>query len=148
MPWPYLPDDFREKYRSVWVDIPGALYDPVRGHQVYNTYLDQLEFAEKEFPQADIDRWSIDSNAPVGPLRHLCPTVRLSESRPYWAHHPRRCLTRRPHRALTTQRHRPAPYTRCRCRAKVKAFTFKALGGQDLRHAVGLARRRSRQTAI
>jgi hypothetical protein len=20
MPWPYLPDDFREKYRSVWVD--------------------------------------------------------------------------------------------------------------------------------
>ena len=20
--WPYLPDDFREKYGSVWVDIP------------------------------------------------------------------------------------------------------------------------------
>ena len=46
MPWPYLPEDFREKYRSVWVDIPSALYDPVRGHEVYNTYLDQLEFAE------------------------------------------------------------------------------------------------------
>jgi hypothetical protein len=46
MPWPDLPDDFREKYRSVWVDIPSALYDPVRGHEVYNTYLDQLEFAE------------------------------------------------------------------------------------------------------
>jgi hypothetical protein len=28
MPWPDLPDDFREKYRSVWVDIPSALYDP------------------------------------------------------------------------------------------------------------------------
>jgi hypothetical protein len=28
MPWPYLPDDFREKYRSVWVDIPSSLYDP------------------------------------------------------------------------------------------------------------------------
>ena len=27
MPWPYLPDDFREKYRSVWVDIPSSLYD-------------------------------------------------------------------------------------------------------------------------
>jgi hypothetical protein len=43
MPWPYLPDDFREKYRSVWVDIPSSLYDPVRGHEVYNTYLDQLD---------------------------------------------------------------------------------------------------------
>jgi hypothetical protein len=30
MPWPDLPDNFREKYRSVWVDIPNALYDPVR----------------------------------------------------------------------------------------------------------------------
>ena len=46
MPWPYLPEDFREKYRSVWVDIPSLLYDPVRGHEVYNDYLDQLEFAE------------------------------------------------------------------------------------------------------
>jgi len=46
MPWPDLPDDFREKYRSIWVDIPNALYEPVRGHEVYNTYLDQLEFAE------------------------------------------------------------------------------------------------------
>ena len=24
MPWPYLPEDFREKYRSVWVDIPSS----------------------------------------------------------------------------------------------------------------------------
>src|SRR5207253_1360559 len=46
MPWPDLPEDSREKYRSVWVDIPSALYDPVRGHEVYNTYLDQLEYAE------------------------------------------------------------------------------------------------------
>ena len=46
MPWPHLPDDFREKYRSVWVDIPSSLYDPVRGHAVYNDYLAQLEFAE------------------------------------------------------------------------------------------------------
>ena len=46
MPWPHLPDDFREKYRSVWVDIPSTLYDPVKGHEVYNTYLDELEMAE------------------------------------------------------------------------------------------------------
>ena len=47
MPWPHLPDDFREKHRSVWVDIPSSLYDPVRGHDVYNTYLDELEYAEQ-----------------------------------------------------------------------------------------------------
>ncbi len=46
MPWPHLPDDFREKHRSVWVDIPTTLYEPRRGHHVYNEYLDQLEFAE------------------------------------------------------------------------------------------------------
>ncbi|MEX2220364.1 MAG: hypothetical protein WEG40_01075 [Candidatus Rokuibacteriota bacterium] len=32
MPWPYLPDDFREQNRSVWVDIPSRLYDPKKGH--------------------------------------------------------------------------------------------------------------------
>ena len=46
MPWPHLPDDFRSKHRSVWVDIPSTLYDPVRGHEIYNTYLDELELAE------------------------------------------------------------------------------------------------------
>jgi hypothetical protein len=38
-----------------------------------------------EIPQADIDRWSIDSDTPAGRLRHLGPTVRLSETPPYWA---------------------------------------------------------------
>jgi alkanesulfonate monooxygenase SsuD/methylene tetrahydromethanopterin reductase-like flavin-dependent oxidoreductase (luciferase family) len=46
MPWPYLPDDFREQNRSVWVDIDSRLYDPRKGHAVYHQYLDQLEFAE------------------------------------------------------------------------------------------------------
>ncbi len=46
MPWPYLPDSFRRDARSVWVDIPQDLYDPKRGHEVYHTYLDQLEYAE------------------------------------------------------------------------------------------------------
>jgi Luciferase-like monooxygenase len=45
MPWPYLPDDFREKNRSVWVDIDQKLFDPVKSHEVYNTYLDLLEYA-------------------------------------------------------------------------------------------------------
>ena len=47
MPYPDLPPDFREKYRSVWVDVPSHLYDPVRGHQVYNEYLDELEYADQ-----------------------------------------------------------------------------------------------------
>jgi len=47
MPWPYLPDDFQQKHRSVWVDVDYGLFDPVRGHHVYNEYLDELEFAEK-----------------------------------------------------------------------------------------------------
>jgi len=45
MPWPDLPEDFREKNRSVWVDIPNTLFDPVRANEIYNTYMDQLEFA-------------------------------------------------------------------------------------------------------
>lgn len=45
MPWPYLPDDFREKNRSVWVDIDQNLFDPVKSHDVYNTYMDLLEYA-------------------------------------------------------------------------------------------------------
>ena len=45
MPWPDLPQDFQQKYRSVWVDVPSHLYDPVRGHEVYNDYLDELEYA-------------------------------------------------------------------------------------------------------
>ena len=46
MPWPYLPTDFREQNRSVWVDIPNSLYDPKRGHFVYHEYMDQLEYAD------------------------------------------------------------------------------------------------------
>jgi alkanesulfonate monooxygenase SsuD/methylene tetrahydromethanopterin reductase-like flavin-dependent oxidoreductase (luciferase family) len=48
MPYPYLPDDFRDRYHSVWVDAPAPeLYDPVAGHGVYHQYLDQLELADQ-----------------------------------------------------------------------------------------------------
>ena len=46
MPWPYLPDDFREKHRSVWVDIDQRLFDPEKANAVYNTYMDLLEYAD------------------------------------------------------------------------------------------------------
>src|SRR5262249_53693582 len=47
MPYRWLPPDFRDRYRSIWVDIPNRLYDPVRGHQLYNEYLDMLEYADQ-----------------------------------------------------------------------------------------------------
>src|SRR6202163_1797209 len=44
-----------------------------------------LRDVQKELQKADIDRWSIESDTPVGRLRHLGPTVRLSETPPHWA---------------------------------------------------------------
>src|ERR687890_1115954 len=44
MPYRELPEDFAEKYRSVWVDIPSHLFDPARAHEMYNDTLDELEF--------------------------------------------------------------------------------------------------------
>jgi len=38
-----------------------------------------------EFTPAEIDRWSTETDAPAGRLRHLAPVLRLSETRPYWA---------------------------------------------------------------
>ncbi len=47
MPYRYLPSDFEEKHSSVWVDVPSTLFDPVKGHQLYNEYMDELEFADE-----------------------------------------------------------------------------------------------------
>ena len=47
MPWPDLPDDFRENNRSVWVDIDSKLFDPERANGLYHEYMDQLEFADE-----------------------------------------------------------------------------------------------------
>jgi len=45
MPYRDLPEDFDEKYRSVWVDPPSSLMDPLKVHQMYNDTLDELELA-------------------------------------------------------------------------------------------------------
>ncbi|MBV9228061.1 MAG: LLM class flavin-dependent oxidoreductase [Chloroflexi bacterium] len=47
MPWPHLPADFDEKYDSTWVTLPNSIYDPSKGHELYNRYFDELEFADK-----------------------------------------------------------------------------------------------------
>jgi len=45
MPYTELPDDFREKHPSVWVDIDSRLFDPERAHFMYNDFMDELEYA-------------------------------------------------------------------------------------------------------
>ncbi len=45
MPYTELPDDFRQKYPSVWVDIHSSLFDPKRAHHMYNDFMDELEYA-------------------------------------------------------------------------------------------------------
>ena len=45
MPYTELPDDFRQKHPSVWVDIHSTLFDPRRAHHMYNDFMDELEFA-------------------------------------------------------------------------------------------------------
>jgi alkanesulfonate monooxygenase SsuD/methylene tetrahydromethanopterin reductase-like flavin-dependent oxidoreductase (luciferase family) len=45
MPYTDLPDDFKQKHPSVWVDIDPKLLDPARAHVLYNDFLDELEFA-------------------------------------------------------------------------------------------------------
>jgi alkanesulfonate monooxygenase SsuD/methylene tetrahydromethanopterin reductase-like flavin-dependent oxidoreductase (luciferase family) len=47
MPYRFLPEDFKDKYHSVWVDVPSELYDAEKAHGLYNEYLDELEFADQ-----------------------------------------------------------------------------------------------------
>jgi alkanesulfonate monooxygenase SsuD/methylene tetrahydromethanopterin reductase-like flavin-dependent oxidoreductase (luciferase family) len=45
MPYTDLPDDFKEKHPSVWVDIDPGLLEPGKAHHMYNDFMDELEFA-------------------------------------------------------------------------------------------------------
>ena len=45
----------------------------------------ELKDVPKEFTAAEIERWSIASETPMGTLRHLGPVVRLSETPPRWS---------------------------------------------------------------
>jgi alkanesulfonate monooxygenase SsuD/methylene tetrahydromethanopterin reductase-like flavin-dependent oxidoreductase (luciferase family) len=47
MPYPYLPDDFDEKYASSALTYPNKHFDPKLGAQLYHRYLDELEFADQ-----------------------------------------------------------------------------------------------------
>lgn len=45
----------------------------------------ELKDVPKEFTAAELARWSMESDTPVGRLTHLRPTVQLSETPPRWA---------------------------------------------------------------
>jgi len=45
----------------------------------------ELRDVPKEFTAAELERWSMTSDTPVGRLQHLGPVVRLSETPPQWA---------------------------------------------------------------
>ncbi|HEY0337531.1 MAG TPA: CoA transferase [Burkholderiales bacterium] len=44
-----------------------------------------LKDVPKQFTPAELERWSMMSDTPVGRLRHLAPVLRLSETPPRWA---------------------------------------------------------------
>ena len=44
-PYRDLPEDFREKHRSVWVDVPSQLFDGEIASRTYNETLDEIKYA-------------------------------------------------------------------------------------------------------
>lgn len=47
MPYPYLPDDFDERFDSPSLTFPNRYFDPKLGFALYHRYLDELEYADK-----------------------------------------------------------------------------------------------------
>ncbi len=45
MPYAHLDMTYAEKYRAAWVVLPNTYFDPKKGHELYNRYLDELELA-------------------------------------------------------------------------------------------------------
>lgn len=45
MPYRDLPKDFNKNFESVWVTLPNGMFDPEKGHVMYNEYIDQYERA-------------------------------------------------------------------------------------------------------
>jgi alkanesulfonate monooxygenase SsuD/methylene tetrahydromethanopterin reductase-like flavin-dependent oxidoreductase (luciferase family) len=46
MSWPYLPQDFDDCYDSAWVWLPNSLYDPEKGCELYQEYINTLAYAD------------------------------------------------------------------------------------------------------
>src|SRR6266571_9331374 len=46
MPYVHLPENHKE-YKTTWVDFPNKFYDPLKGHELYQTYFEQLVLADR-----------------------------------------------------------------------------------------------------
>ena len=55
-----------------WLVDRGQVYEPAP------------ESSAVEFSSEEIARWSTTSETPMGQLRHLAPTLQLSETQSYW----------------------------------------------------------------
>lgn len=47
MPYAYLDLDYTRRYDTAWVRLPNSYFDPERGHELYNRYLDELELGDQ-----------------------------------------------------------------------------------------------------
>lgn len=47
MPYPAFPETFQRDHRSVWVDLDPAVFDRDVLAEMYDTYIEQLVFAEQ-----------------------------------------------------------------------------------------------------
>jgi len=45
MPYADLDLESARRHGTVWVKLPNTHFDPVKGHKLYNRYLDELEYA-------------------------------------------------------------------------------------------------------
>ena len=46
MPYVHLPKNHKD-YASLWVNFPNKYYDPNKGADLYDRYLDELEYADR-----------------------------------------------------------------------------------------------------
>lgn len=47
MPYADLDLGVKDQYRSAWIVLPNTLFDPQKGHALYNRYLDELELCDE-----------------------------------------------------------------------------------------------------
>ncbi len=47
MPYPFLPEDVEDRYGAMRVTLPNKYYDPRKGYELYQRYLDEYEYADE-----------------------------------------------------------------------------------------------------
>ena len=47
MPYPFLPEDVEDRFGAMRVTLPNRYFDPHKGHELYNRYLDEFEYADE-----------------------------------------------------------------------------------------------------